>query len=207
MTTRRRANAAPLLSVLILTIPERAGSFARLVRDVVDQARAYGLGDVEVLALLDDGKRLIGDKRNALLGQARGRFVAWIDDDDEVSPTYVSTLCDQIRATPDVDVVTFRMLRTHPAAPDLLCEFDLHAGGGRQVSDTPPIWQSVPNHLCAWRAELAKLEAFPPCAENWRQDLQWAQAMARAGKSQVKLDATLYNYLMTERGVSGGGRS
>ena len=78
-----------LLSILTASIPERSGQRAILTETIAQQ-----IGDlpVEHLSLVDNRKRTIGAKRDALLRIARGTFVAYVDDDDTVTPDYVGSL-------------------------------------------------------------------------------------------------------------------
>lgn len=78
-----------ILSILICTIPRRAGMFAILLNELERQAQGYM---VEILA--DDQPGSIGAKRQRLLQKATGDYVAFIDDDDEVSPQYVKLIIE-----------------------------------------------------------------------------------------------------------------
>lgn len=119
-----------LLSILIATIYDRERSFTELLEHLSAQCRRHGLltvgdplpighvpplGDaravpeepreVEILWEQDNKEISIGAKRQRLLERARGRFVAFIDDDDRVSDNYVKRICDVIEANPDIDCV------------------------------------------------------------------------------------------------------
>jgi glycosyltransferase involved in cell wall biosynthesis len=73
-------------SVLMLSIPERIESMQAAVKHLQEQADATGQGKaVEILVLLDNRSKSIADKRNDLLRSARGKYIAFLDDDDAVS--------------------------------------------------------------------------------------------------------------------------
>jgi glycosyltransferase involved in cell wall biosynthesis len=75
-----------VLSLLIPTIEARHLMFAQLLDELQAQIRASRRpGDVEVIHCLDNGAESIATKRNRLVDRASGRFVAFIDDDDQVS--------------------------------------------------------------------------------------------------------------------------
>src|SRR5208282_4585142 len=110
------------LSLLIPTLECRSAQFSCLVEGLEFQIRNAGRSsDVEILLYPDAGGHSIGYKRNILLGRAKGEFVAFIDDDDEVSECYIELICDALGRRPEVDclgirgVITFR--GAHP------CEF------------------------------------------------------------------------------------
>lgn len=101
-----------LLSVLIATINGRERAFAELLEHVAFQCRQRGWlgtgeapGTVEILWAKDDKAISIGAKRQTLLERARGKFVAFIDDDDWVSDNYVSRIVDAIASHPEIDCI------------------------------------------------------------------------------------------------------
>ena len=55
-----------------------------------------------------------GEVRNRAISETSTEWVAFLDDDDTVSPTYVQVLREEIERTPKADVVSFRM-RTNKA--------------------------------------------------------------------------------------------
>ena len=60
---------------------------------------------VEIVHFLDDRRHTIGAKRNWLLDRARGQFVVFIDDDDDVNDRYVSLICRTLKEHPCIDCV------------------------------------------------------------------------------------------------------
>ncbi|HRB54711.1 MAG TPA: glycosyltransferase family A protein, partial [Bacteroidia bacterium] len=48
--------------------------------------------EVEILTDIDNGQKTIGQKRNELVEKSKGKYVAFIDDDDMVSPFYLKTV-------------------------------------------------------------------------------------------------------------------
>ena len=100
-----------LWSILICGIPERYHTVQPLLFSLLERQSVARMADVELLYLLDNKRRSVGAKRNALLGEARGEYVSFIDDDDMVSGEYVRRIHDAIvearkRETP-VDVICF----------------------------------------------------------------------------------------------------
>ena len=70
-------------SVLILSIPSRNESLMAAMKQLQEQADATGQGKaVEILVLLDNRSKSIAEKRNDLLQAARGKYIAFLDDDD-----------------------------------------------------------------------------------------------------------------------------
>jgi hypothetical protein len=92
----------PLLSILIPTVPERMGQASALIATLIWQNEK---GLAEILYFGDDRTRTIGAKRNGLLGLARGKYVAFCDDDDSVSGDYISAIT--AAAEKDASVISF----------------------------------------------------------------------------------------------------
>jgi len=110
----------PMVSVIICTY-NRPESLGRALDSVLGQ----GLSDVELI-VVDDGSdppavvpshcadkvrlirtdhRGVGAARAGGLDAARGRFVAYCDDDDEWKPDHLGTLLDYLINHPDVTLV------------------------------------------------------------------------------------------------------
>ena len=92
-------------SILMLSIPERIESMTAAVKHLQEQADAVGQGKaVEILVLLDNRSKSISEKRNDLLQIARGKYIAFLDDDDAVSKDYMSKILTAIDEN-DVDCI------------------------------------------------------------------------------------------------------
>jgi glycosyltransferase involved in cell wall biosynthesis len=60
---------------------------------------------------LGQGKNSAGNVRNYGMNFVTTEWIAFVDDDDVVSPDFVETFNDEIQKHPDIDVVIFRMYR------------------------------------------------------------------------------------------------
>src|SRR5688572_12632582 len=83
------------LSILIPTITGRSEMFFALTNKLKAQADVCE-NKVQIKYLLDDGVMPIGEKRNCLLYLAKGEYVAFVDDDDDVSENYIDLLMEGI---------------------------------------------------------------------------------------------------------------
>jgi glycosyltransferase involved in cell wall biosynthesis len=153
----------PLLSILIPTVPERFDQANALFEKISEQ----NPGRAEILMMSDNRARSIGLKRNSLLQCARGKYVAFCDDDDNVAPDYMATLCNMAKV--DVDVLTFRQEAKWNDAKTTV-EFRIHhplngiflAGG---------VTKRFPWHSCAWRRELAQKCLYTD--KDFGEDYDW----------------------------------
>ena len=185
------------ISFLIATIPSRIySSYPRLAVKLLRQIDSLGAKDIEVLSFFDNKKRTVGAKRNDLLCMARGRYVAFLDDDDDISPDYVSTIYQTLRKSSNVDVVVFNISRPRKNNPDFLGVYDISTI--RQYK-RGAMFISFPTHNHVWKAKLAKQIRFPEI--NFGEDRIWAKKMSLAATSQAKIDKILYYYLF-DFGVS-----
>ncbi|MHC4094398.1 MAG: glycosyltransferase, partial [Planctomycetota bacterium] len=100
-----------LWSILISAIPERYHSAQPLLYSLLESQGVARRPDIELLTLMDNRRRSVGDKRNALLDLAVGEYVSFIDDDDLVAPIYVDKVYRAIvkarKQEPPVDVICF----------------------------------------------------------------------------------------------------
>jgi len=88
------------LSILIATVGERDKRFRRLVGTLAPQVGAYP-GEIEVLCYWNNFERPIAEIRQALIDEARGDYVCFIDDDDSVPDYYCDRIMNAIRTDPD----------------------------------------------------------------------------------------------------------
>lgn len=181
-----------LLSLLIPTLQSRHLQFFRLVTTLEDQIRVTRwASQVEVLHFLDDGENSIGRKRNELVARASGLFVAFIDDDDEVSSDYVSRICGVIERDPGVDcigikgVITFRGGHPH--------EF-IHSVRYKEYYSCRHVYYRPPYHLNPVRRAIAARYQFADV--SYSEDIDWALRLRRdhALQREEFIDSVLYYY-------------
>src|SRR5687768_903403 len=99
-----------LLSILTLTIPERAEKFNQLSTELNRQMQVLHERnkhryleqdcDKEVELTADaspsflNGGLSIGKKRESLVNQATGKYICFLDDDESIAPNYLEVLYD-----------------------------------------------------------------------------------------------------------------
>src|SRR5678815_4205507 len=97
---RRRLLPAPAVTwtILIPTLGQRSEYLCQLLDGLLPQvAKARG---VKVLAYWDNGEVDIAHKKQALLDAADADYVSYVDDDDTVSPDYVSSIVEAMQFRP-----------------------------------------------------------------------------------------------------------
>jgi hypothetical protein len=150
-----------ILSILTPSVPSRLAQLGLLCAEL---ARQIGTFPVEHLTLLDNKKRSVGLKRDALLRAARGRYVAFVDDDDWIAPDYVSSLLRAADRLPDV--ITFRQSSTVNGQQG---EIEFRLGNPNDPFRPGGMARRNAWHVCAWRRNLAILSTFPDFSygEDW----------------------------------------
>jgi len=168
-------------------------------------AQAAAAGDVEVLVEEDAGGCPSGAKRNRLLRRARGAYVSFVDDDDQVDRKYVQRIRAGTLAGPDC--VSFWLRRTGDDRPPVVHRFSIyHAEDHGQVRGLPGVRLFQANHLCAWRRELASLIGFPEHL-GYADDVFWYRPLLASGLVQTELHITAVLYYYHWRSDATGNQS
>jgi hypothetical protein len=190
----------PKLSLLIPTIPARKQTFFSTLTDFVEE-QAKGK-PVEILGLYDNQVRSVGAKRNALLTLAAGEWLAFIDDDDGIAPTYVDALLtaiaavdlaeeDQLPWDAHCKVIVFDQTVTINGSAPKLCKYGVEYA----YTETEKLWTGKPAHTQCWRTRYAKRFQFPE--KDFGEDMAWVtQACATLPpRAQHRIEGPpLYRY-------------
>lgn len=175
----------PLWSVLIATVGERNADLQRTL-DVLAVQIDRSPAEIEVVVAWDEHPRqgALGAARQRLLDDARGEYVSFVDDDDELPAYYVERVVEALQARPAyvgwrmqcfiggaAQKPTFHSLR-YPAWSD-----DEH-GYYRHISHLNPI-----------RTELARRGRFD---RHVPEDVDWSlQVYASLDPTEVDDDGAL----------------
>lgn len=209
-----------LWSILISAIPERFHSVHPLLLSLLEKQSVARMPEIELIYLMDNRRRPVGAKRNDLLSIARGEYISFVDDDDEVSPEYVKQIHKAILLTrksdSQADVICFPQRATlHPANVTHECTYSLahwkdrepdkrrqlapaHDGEGKVLANTLN-WTGPPAHTMIWRRELVKDIRFEE--KNFGEDSLWVDAACEKAKAEVRIEGSpLYYYKFSEEG-------
>lgn len=142
---------------------------------------------VEVIALIDNKKIMLGDKRNDLVNMAQGEYVVFVDDDDRVEKDYISSLLEA--ATTDPDVIVFNVSVSINGNPPKICLYSKDFEKDMTFEDK---YLRLPNHLCCTKKELAMQVKFLPI--KYGEDADYSKRLKPLLKTQVEIDRVLYHY-------------
>lgn len=186
-----------LLSILIPTIPERSAKFTALYNELMRQKTAFdtfhsSLGELEIVvnagARFLDGGLSIGKKREALVQQAQGQYLCFLDDDESVSPNYVETLmrlCSQGN-----DICTFRAIVKMETFWSLL-DMRLIYKFNDQISPDYTV-RRPPWHVCPMKSHFAKMFQFKDI--NAAEDFEWMEKVLVRCTTESHTDKVIFQY-------------
>jgi len=141
-----------ILEILITTIDERENSFLYLIDKLSKQITNLNLEEKIRISFFKDNRQIsTGKKRNILIEKAIGRYVVFIDDDDDdISDNYVKLIYDSILKNPDcVGIVFIQFCNEHT-------KFSVHSIDNKTYSERGSIFYRLPNHLSPMKRELIK---------------------------------------------------
>jgi len=174
------------LSILIPSIPSRFNQLQRIFATLEHQAKGR---DVEILCFLDNKKRSIGYKRDALVQMSKGDYVSFVDDDDQVSGEYVTSLLQGIEHKPDV--VTFNQ-KCIIDDRECIVDFDLHYKSNQPFTPDKVI-KRRPFHVCAFRGDIARRYRFED--SMYGEDWMWCEQLLKDVKTQYKINEIIHTYI------------
>lgn len=169
-------------------MPHRRPLLAGLLAALQAQV-AQGYAE-KVELLVDSTEDLtVGGKRNKLLRQSQGLFVVFVDDDDEVTEDYVSTLVGTMEQHPLADCIGLEGWIT----------FDGDRRQAWKISRTFDTWHEkegvyyrTPNHISPVRRELALLVGFPDL--SFGEDAEYSRRLLPLLKTEAYIPRPLYHY-------------
>jgi hypothetical protein len=186
-------------SVLIPTIPGREASLQSLLTSIREKvARIAPHLRVEECIAFDRREKSVGQKRQELLQNAKGKYMSFIDDDDQITDAYIEDLAQTIAGN-------FHVMRLRGQIAPYTFTHSL------ENTLTSPmargeVFLRPPNHLNPMLTDVAKLIPFGNAHRG--EDLDWTIRMAKRGflENEYRSDPNRIHYLyqMGNRRVHAG---
>lgn len=176
-----------ILSILIPSIPSRFDKMIKLYNHINNQIK--NKSDVEILIWIDNKNRSIGMKRNDLVQMAKGEYLAFVDDDDNVSLSYIEEMLKGCES--GKDIISFMQLAK---INDSWSYIDFSINNINDEFRPNSITRRKPFHVCGIRSEIAKKYSFPDV--GYGEDWNWMEQVLKDVKTEYKIDEVLhfYNY-------------
>ena len=184
----RRKTYAYDWSVLVPTIPGREQSLERLLAGIREKvARLAPHLRVEYRVNFDRREKSIGRKREELLQAAQGKYMSFIDDDDDVTDAYI----EDLRATIAGEFHVMR-LRGQIQQYTFTHSTEISLTSPMAIGD---VFVRPPNHLNPMLTDVAKLIHFGDAVRG--EDLDWTIRMAKRGflSTEYRSDPSRIHYL------------
>lgn len=177
------------LSILICTLPSRAAMLGRLKSELWSQMLPFA-PEVEI-RVHDSSAYPIGRKRNDLLQAALGEYVAFVDDDDEIAPNYISVLMQATET--GCDCASLKGMYYVDGKENGIFEHSIKYSKW-ETTNGKIKYLRFPNHLNMIKASIAKQFIFPE--KNHGEDFDWSQNIHRAKVLQTEyyIPEIIYHY-------------
>lgn len=184
-------------SVLIPTIPGRERHLHALLQDLHAKKNAVCPDmRMQICVDFDNRESSIGMKRQRLLQGAEGKYMAFIDDDDDVTVAYFEDLWATIRG----GFHTMR-LRGQIAQHTFVHSLDVKLTDTMATFTDPPYFRRPPNHLNPMLTDVAKLISFKDAVRG--EDLDWTIGLYRNNLLETQYvgnpDHIHYHYNLGDR--------
>jgi hypothetical protein len=144
----------------------------------------------EICLSFDNKESSIGVKRQKLLETAKGKYMSFIDDDDDITDAYIEDLWACIQG----GFHTMR-LRGQMSEYPFVHSIEITLDSPMATLDTPPVFQRPPNHLNPMLTEIAKCASFKDAFRG--EDLDWALSIFKTGflRKEYRGDPSRTHYI------------
>ena len=179
-------------SIMMAALESRREQATYLQNYIKSQIKGHKLEDEVELVVFEDSKEYtVGVKRNTLIENAKGDFVAFVDDDDWVSSSYVKNISDIIINSPTIDCIGMKGALINPYIG--VKEF-IHSIRYKEYTEDAYLYYRPPNHLNPIKREIALQFKFPSI--NLGEDFNWSMEICKSGilQNEVFLDSIIYFY-------------
>ena len=166
------------------------GLVERLPCSVIEQLKAQQTDDVEILLCFDNRQLSLGEKRNIVLTRAKGEFISFVDDDDDVSSDYVQTLLKEINERKgNFDVLTFKTAHYIDGQFNKEVIYST-TKGNRDRADHYIRWA---NAICCWRLDFIRSVGFSDV--TFGEDTDFGKRANKKHPKEIFINKVLYKHL------------
>lgn len=179
----------PILSILIPSIPSRLNMLSSLLKKIDDNLGSRRK-DVEILVVIDNKQKSIGEKRDNLLQICTGTYFMFLDDDDDF--TDLICILDAVEDS-SVDVITFKSVCKNNNGSEFIVTHRL-GNPIEHISDENGNYLDCnrpPFHNCVWHNRYKKFHfPFVSYGEDWG----WLKQFVGKASSEIHIDKVIYKY-------------
>ena len=183
-----------ILSILIPSLKKRNTLLTCLVVNLMQQIYTLeALGEVEVLVDVDNKERTTGMKRNALLNRATGKYIVFIDDDDEVPIHYIEEILKAAACNADCMAIN-GLITEQRGAGTIDTQWFLSKDNDNITikRNEKNVYLRRTNHLAPVKRRLALLAGFPD--KSNAEDKWYSDRLNEHLKTEVVIERHMYHY-------------
>lgn len=179
------------ISFLIPTIPGRESGLHNITSSIHEKMKRIAPDLRYVIDISFDNREMsIGAKRQKLLEGAKGKYLAFVDDDDEITDAYVEDLRECIRGG-------FHTMRLYGRMKEytFVHSLDVKLTDMMATRSSPPVFQRPPNHLNPMMADIARVIPFKNAVHG--EDLDWTISLFKSNmlETQYTSDPSRIHYI------------
>jgi len=180
-------------SILIPTLIERTEKFNRLITSINEKYKRICPDlKIEFCISCDNREKSVGAKRQELLKAAKGKYMSFVDDDDDLTDAYFEDALACIRGN-------FQVCRLRGQ----MAQFTFTHSVDNRLSD--PMARDgeflrPPNHLNIMVTDVANLFSFSDAKRG--EDLDWTIRLAKSGilQREYQSDSSRIHYIYNMNG-------
>lgn len=175
-----------LLTVCILSVYDRVAHLSKILNQLAQQPKEY-LDTTEIVVDMDNRIETKGGKRNYLVQNAKGKYVVFIDDDDEITKDYLHEL--YIGINQDLDAIGI----TGMYAPKMGKQKPFKCSKNYKWEDKADAYYRPIQHICCIRTSIARQATYPLI--NFGEDFAYAQQVNSLIHTEYASDKVIYYYI------------
>jgi glycosyltransferase involved in cell wall biosynthesis len=180
------------ISFLIPTIPGRDASLQRMMQSIHERmGRIAPNLRYEIRLGFDNKEASVGRKRDNLLQASKGKYSAFVDDDDEITDAYIEDLAETIKGN-------YHVMRLRGTVQQYTFTHSIAVKLNEPMARGNDFFRP-PNHLNPMLTDVAKLVRFKDASRG--EDLDWTMRMANVGflTSEYTSDLSRIHYIYNMR--------
>jgi glycosyltransferase involved in cell wall biosynthesis len=180
-----------ILSILIPTLENREHLFTELLNKLGRQIRDINAFDeIEILYNNKPKPLTTGDKRNELLNQSNGKYVIFIDDDDDISDSYLFLVYKACLT--GMDCVSINGYITTDGKDRIDWRMSKDFNNETIKENNKDVYIRKANHLAAIKREFALLAGFPSKSNG--EDKDYSDSVNKYLKTEYIIQEPIYHY-------------
>ena len=191
--SRKRQNFdLTILSILICSLEKRKEFLDALIAHLQKQISAvpFAAMQVQILFSVDNKEHSTGNKRNSLLNAAKGKYVVFIDDDDEVPEYYVQEMLTACKS--DCDCIAINGWMTTNGIGKINWRLSKDYQNMTIKENGVELYLRKTNHITAVKREHALKAGFPNISNA--EDKAYSEAVNKFLTTEYTIEKPMYHY-------------